>query len=259
MATVVCSYSDQQSDAFHSNLSKVQHMKDNYNQNANFDSKSGAVIQNINKKNYFSTKGKPFYINNHHGSCCNVTVSHNNDHQNNIHMSNSFHGHFKDSAPDNQHSVDAYCGLPNNVSQNNKNGFYTVGRKADEKEHLNYQKTQAADTTTYNHQKHKNSQKVPSKTTNSPMSTIFSTSMTTSITKSSSKFIHLGNLGEGSYGLVMKCRDTTTGQLVAIKKFIESEEDKLVRKIALREIHLLKVSSTFVSLLTYLENTFFFS
>ena len=59
--------------------------------------------------------------------------------------------------------------------------------------------------------------------------------------KSSSKYVHLGNLGEGSYGMVMKCRDTTTGQLVAIKKFIESEEDKLVKKIALREIHLLKV------------------
>lgn len=49
-------------------------------------------------------------------------------------------------------------------------------------------------------------------------------------------------LGEGSYGVVYKCRNRDTGEIVAIKKFTESEDDPLIRKIALREIRLLKVS-----------------
>ncbi|CAG0892951.1 unnamed protein product [Darwinula stevensoni] len=54
------------------------------------------------------------------------------------------------------------------------------------------------------------------------------------------KYDKLGVIGEGSYGIVLKCRHRDTGQLVAIKKFLDSEEDKLVRKIALREIKMLK-------------------
>lgn len=50
-------------------------------------------------------------------------------------------------------------------------------------------------------------------------------------------------LGEGSYGLVYKCRNRDTGDIVAIKKFAESEDDPIIRKIALREIRLLKVNS----------------
>ena len=57
------------------------------------------------------------------------------------------------------------------------------------------------------------------------------------------KYENLGLVGEGSYGMVMKCRHKESNQLVAIKKFIESEDDKMVRKIALREIRMLKVSS----------------
>lgn len=56
------------------------------------------------------------------------------------------------------------------------------------------------------------------------------------------KYENLGLVGEGSYGMVMKCRHKESNQLVAIKKFIESEDDKMVRKIALREIRMLKVS-----------------
>lgn len=56
------------------------------------------------------------------------------------------------------------------------------------------------------------------------------------------KYENLGLVGEGSYGMVMKCRHRESNQLVAIKKFIESEDDKMVRKIALREIRMLKVS-----------------
>lgn len=55
------------------------------------------------------------------------------------------------------------------------------------------------------------------------------------------KYENLGLVGEGSYGMVMKCRHRDTGQLVAIKKFLETENDKMVKKIALREIRMLKV------------------
>ncbi|KAJ9585944.1 hypothetical protein L9F63_020401, partial [Diploptera punctata] len=54
------------------------------------------------------------------------------------------------------------------------------------------------------------------------------------------RYEKLGKLGEGSYGMVFKCRNRDTGQIVAIKKFVESEDDPLIRKIALREIRLLK-------------------
>lgn len=50
----------------------------------------------------------------------------------------------------------------------------------------------------------------------------------------------LTQIGEGTYGLVVKARHRQTGQLVAIKKFKESDEDEQVRKTALREIRILK-------------------
>ena len=55
------------------------------------------------------------------------------------------------------------------------------------------------------------------------------------------RYDNLGLVGEGSYGMVLKCRHKETSQIVAIKKFIESEEDKMVKKIAMREIRMLKV------------------
>ena len=54
------------------------------------------------------------------------------------------------------------------------------------------------------------------------------------------KYEKLSQVGEGSYGKVYKCRARDTGQLVAIKKFQETEEDPLIKKIALREIRMLK-------------------
>lgn len=56
------------------------------------------------------------------------------------------------------------------------------------------------------------------------------------------RYEKLSRLGEGSYGIVYKCRDRETGNLVAVKRFVESEDDPAIRKIALREIRLLKVS-----------------
>ncbi|XP_031706891.1 serine/threonine-protein kinase BUR1-like isoform X1 [Anarrhichthys ocellatus] len=54
------------------------------------------------------------------------------------------------------------------------------------------------------------------------------------------RYESLGLVGEGSYGTVLKCRHRESGRLVAIKKFVDSDDDKTVKKIALREIKLLR-------------------
>ncbi|XP_063713461.1 cyclin-dependent kinase-like 1 isoform X2 [Symsagittifera roscoffensis] len=54
------------------------------------------------------------------------------------------------------------------------------------------------------------------------------------------KYEKILKIGEGSYGHVFKCRNRDTGQPVAIKKFVESEDDPLIKKIALREVRMLK-------------------
>ena len=64
------------------------------------------------------------------------------------------------------------------------------------------------------------------------------------------RYEHEGVVGEGSYGVVIKCRHKETGQIVAIKKFLETDEDQTVKKIAMREIRMLKVcNSNFYSLI----------
>lgn len=65
-------------------------------------------------------------------------------------------------------------------------------------------------------------------------------SATVTQTDKMEKYENLGLVGEGSYGMVMKCRHKETGRIVAVKKFLESEDDKMVKKIAMREIKLLK-------------------
>ncbi|GIQ88040.1 hypothetical protein KIPB_010201, partial [Kipferlia bialata] len=54
------------------------------------------------------------------------------------------------------------------------------------------------------------------------------------------KYEVIGVSGEGAYGVVLKCRNKETGQVVAIKKFKESDDDELVRKTTLREVKILK-------------------
>ena len=51
----------------------------------------------------------------------------------------------------------------------------------------------------------------------------------------------LGTIGEGTYGIVLKARHKETGQIVAIKKFKESDEDEQVRKTALQRKALLEM------------------
>lgn len=58
------------------------------------------------------------------------------------------------------------------------------------------------------------------------------------------KYEKIGKIGEGSYGVVFKCRNRDTGQIVAIKRFLESEDDPVIKKIALREIRMLKVMTS---------------
>ena len=43
-------------------------------------------------------------------------------------------------------------------------------------------------------------------------------------------------------GQVFKCRNKETGETVAIKKFIESDDDPAIKRIAMREIRMLKVN-----------------
>nr|XP_022917148.1 cyclin-dependent kinase-like 4 [Onthophagus taurus]XP_022917149.1 cyclin-dependent kinase-like 4 [Onthophagus taurus]XP_022917150.1 cyclin-dependent kinase-like 4 [Onthophagus taurus] len=54
------------------------------------------------------------------------------------------------------------------------------------------------------------------------------------------KYEQLAMVGEGSYGVVLKCKHKETDQIVAVKKFLETEEDAAVRRMALREIRMLK-------------------
>jgi len=51
----------------------------------------------------------------------------------------------------------------------------------------------------------------------------------------------LGVIGVGAYGIVLKAQNKETDEIVAIKKFKESDQDEIIRKISLREVRILKL------------------
>jgi cyclin-dependent kinase-like len=55
------------------------------------------------------------------------------------------------------------------------------------------------------------------------------------------KYEVLGVVGEGAYGVVLKCRNKDTSEIVAIKKFKENDDDEVLRKTTLREVKILKM------------------
>lgn len=54
------------------------------------------------------------------------------------------------------------------------------------------------------------------------------------------RYERICKIGEGAYGVVYKCRLRDTGQIVAIKKFVETEDDPNIRRIAVREVRMLR-------------------
>ena len=61
---------------------------------------------------------------------------------------------------------------------------------------------------------------------------------------------NLGRIGEGTYGVVLKCRHKVSGELVAIKRFKEGDDDEQVSSISLQIAYLL-ATGTFYRLLMY--------
>eukprot|EP00495_Collosphaeridae_sp_1-RS-2012_P003505 TRINITY_DN28_c0_g1_i5.p1 TRINITY_DN28_c0_g1~~TRINITY_DN28_c0_g1_i5.p1 ORF type:complete len:331 (+),score=36.92 TRINITY_DN28_c0_g1_i5:135-1127(+) len=55
------------------------------------------------------------------------------------------------------------------------------------------------------------------------------------------KYEVLGVVGEGAYGVVLKCRNKQNTEIVAIKKFKDSEDDEGTRKTILREVKILRM------------------
>lgn len=55
------------------------------------------------------------------------------------------------------------------------------------------------------------------------------------------KYEVLGVVGEGAYGVVLRCRNKETSEIVAIKKFKESDDDEVLRKTTLREVKILRM------------------
>ena len=50
-----------------------------------------------------------------------------------------------------------------------------------------------------------------------------------------------GEVYSGAYGIVLKCRNKETNEVVAIKKFKETEDDESVHKITIREVKILRL------------------
>ncbi|GIM16136.1 hypothetical protein Vretimale_18791 [Volvox reticuliferus] len=52
---------------------------------------------------------------------------------------------------------------------------------------------------------------------------------------------YISTIGEGTYGVVWKCRDKVSGRLVAVKAFKEAHRDRVALKLAVREAKVLSM------------------
>jgi cyclin-dependent kinase-like len=57
------------------------------------------------------------------------------------------------------------------------------------------------------------------------------------------KYEILSAIGEGAYGVVLKCRDIESNSFVAIKKFKESDDEQYTKKTTMREVKILKMTN----------------
>ncbi|GAV07454.1 hypothetical protein RvY_17284-2 [Ramazzottius varieornatus] len=55
------------------------------------------------------------------------------------------------------------------------------------------------------------------------------------------RFDKIVRIGNGSYGNVFRCVDRDTGAVVAVKRFLQTEDNPMIRKVACREIRTLKL------------------
>jgi len=55
------------------------------------------------------------------------------------------------------------------------------------------------------------------------------------------KYELIGIVGEGTFGVVYKAKNKETGEIVAIKKYRETLEDKEVKKTTTREVKMLRL------------------
>ena len=55
------------------------------------------------------------------------------------------------------------------------------------------------------------------------------------------KYEILSAIGEGAYGVVLKCRDVEKKNFVAIKKFKDTDEEEHTKKTTMREVKILKM------------------
>ena len=54
------------------------------------------------------------------------------------------------------------------------------------------------------------------------------------------KYEILGISGEGAQGVVLKCRNRENNEIVAIKKFKDTDDDELIKKNTQREVKMLR-------------------
>lgn len=57
------------------------------------------------------------------------------------------------------------------------------------------------------------------------------------------KYEIMSAIGEGAYGVVLKCRDAQNDINVAIKKFKDTDDEELTKKTTMREVKILKMLS----------------